>query len=80
MSDEETRKKLLILCPELETGLNEGDVNKYIIETLQSKIVLERKFNYLLERFICLMKENEEIKNKLQRLSPLVRASEEEQK
>ena len=74
MTDEERQNKLEELCPELMTGLNEGDVNNYMIGLIHEKVVLERRFNYLIKRFLDLVKEKEQ----LIRITPLLNATKEE--
>jgi len=74
MTDEERQNKLEELCPELMTGLNEGDVNNYMIELIHEKVVLERRFNYLIKRFLDLVEEKEQ----LIRITPLLNAIQEE--
>lgn len=78
MTDEEKQKKLEELCPELMTGLNEGDVNNYMIGLIHEKVVLERRFNYLLKCFLDLAEENEKMKEQLIRITPLLNATKEE--
>ncbi len=74
MTDEERQNKLEELCPELMTGLNEGDVNNYMIGLIREKVVLERRFNYLIKRFLDLVEEKEQ----LIRITPLLNAIQEE--
>lgn len=56
------------------TGLNEGDVNNYMIGLIHEKVVLERRFNYLIKRFLDLVEEKEQ----LIRITPLLNAIQEE--
>ena len=74
MTDEERQNKLEELCPELMTGLNEGDVNNYMIGLIHEKVVLERRFNYLIKRFLDLVEEKEQ----LIRITPLLNTIQEE--
>jgi len=74
MTDEERQNKLEELCPELMTGLNEGDVNKLYDRLIHEKVVLERRFNYLIKRFLDLVEEKEQ----LIRITPLLNAIQEE--
>jgi uncharacterized protein YbbK (DUF523 family) len=76
MTDEEKREELLKICPELSLGLNEGDVNKGMIELIHNKLVAERHINVLIEKVLLLSEENKKLKDQFLRIEPLLRSQE----
>lgn len=80
MTDVEKKELLLKICPELDKGINEGDVNKYIIELIHNKLALEKYINTLIDKMLELWEQNEIMQRKLLRIGPLLNAVEGEQK
>lgn len=73
----EEREQLLKECPELEKGLNEVDVNNYIIGLIQENIVLKKHQNALFDTVLRLSTENATLRERLARVEPLLRSVEE---
>jgi len=78
MTDEEKREQLLKICPELSLGLNEGDVNKGMIELMHNKLVAERHINVLIEKVLLLSQQNKLLTEQLLRIAPLLSVPQEE--
>lgn len=75
---EEQINKLEKNFPGLMQGINEDDVNKYIIETQHRLIMIERRFEFLATKTLLLIEENTILRDQLTKVEPLLRGLNEE--
>jgi len=79
MTPEEKQKKLEEILPGLVQGLTEDDVNNYIIAMIKEKIVMERRFQLLLDKFFEVVEAKTLLEQQLTRISPLLMAANSEE-
>jgi hypothetical protein len=78
MTVEEKREELLKICPELSLGLDEGDVNKGMIELFHQKLIHEKHISVLIEKVLLLSQQNKLLTEQLLRIAPLLSVPQED--